>query len=520
MLIRQHPDAGLPSGRVGTHPEADSRVSVVAPAKVNLYLEIIGRRPDGYHDLATLMLATDLADELRFAADDAGRVSLTCDEPGLATGPTNLIVRAADLLRRRTGCPLGAKIALAKRIPWAAGLGGGSSDAAAALAGLNGLWGLGLSVAELAGLGAELGSDVPFFFAGPAAWCTGRGEVVRPVKSGGFDLVLAKPAEGLDTAAVYREYAAGHAGGSREADPPAGLLDALAAGDAAGVAARLFNRLEGPAFALSAAAADLARRVDELRPLGRLLSGSGACVFALARDRGDAARIRDGLRSSPGAAGGTRAWIVAGADPERHQRQRSTAVVITEVRIKLCRGEQRAAARVLLGHLRQRLRRPRPEDHRGDEGAVRGDAEPQADRPLHPVRVQEPPAAAVLQPLRPPAGREPGRRGTPTAGPSCTPTSPTRSTAPAASRCRRRSSRRYAEEKDRSQTPGYVCTYDDYDGGDFDAAAAEGAGTYADVAKAGFRAHGGHGPRGTHLDKRPAAVREEAAPATFGTGVM
>src|SRR5205807_9808037 len=134
------------------------------------------KRPDGYHEIATLMVAIRLMDTLVFKEEPDLR--LGCNRPDLSTGPDNLIMRAAKLLRERTGCTRGAHIHLVKRIPMAAGLAGGSTDAAAALWGLSRLWGLRMSTGELAKLGAELGSDVPFFFHTPAAWCTGRGEKV------------------------------------------------------------------------------------------------------------------------------------------------------------------------------------------------------------------------------------------------------------------------------------------------------------------------------------------------------
>src|SRR5665213_1293501 len=128
-------------------------VLVRAPAKVNLFLEVLHRRPDGYHELASLITAVSLYDTLLFGDDPSGTVRLRCDRPELSVGPDNLICRAAELLRRRTGRDLGTDVRLWKRIPTQAGLGGGSSDAAAALAGLNALWRLGLKKAELATLG-------------------------------------------------------------------------------------------------------------------------------------------------------------------------------------------------------------------------------------------------------------------------------------------------------------------------------------------------------------------------------
>src|SRR5438045_6147000 len=155
---------------------------IAAPAKVNLFLEVLTKRPDGFHELETLMAAVDLFDTLEVRPGPAGEIDLECDPPGLPTGPENLVYAAADRLRRRAGRPgLGAAVRLTKRIPTRAGLAGGSSDAAATRVGLNRVWDLGLGKPEVAAVAAEVGSDVPFFVDGlPAAWCTGRGEVVTP----------------------------------------------------------------------------------------------------------------------------------------------------------------------------------------------------------------------------------------------------------------------------------------------------------------------------------------------------
>ena len=151
-----------------------------AYAKINLGLEVTGKRPDGYHNLVSVMQLVDLHDTLTFSpADD---LSLFSDDPAmLAEGDNNLVLRAAHLLRQTSGVGKGAHITLDKRIPSAAGLGGGSSDAAATLLGLSRLWGLDLSLEEMSRLGGTLGSDVPFFFAGPTALVEGRGEQVTPL---------------------------------------------------------------------------------------------------------------------------------------------------------------------------------------------------------------------------------------------------------------------------------------------------------------------------------------------------
>jgi len=157
---------------------ADGRGRVVEPAraKVNLYLDVVRRREDGFHDIETLFQSLDLADEVTLEPRGDGQLTLDCSLPGLCAPEDNLALRAAVLLRRHTGCGAGAHISLEKRIPVAAGLAGGSADAAAVLRGLNRLWGLGLSHGELAAPALELGSDVPYCLAGGLAAATGRGE--------------------------------------------------------------------------------------------------------------------------------------------------------------------------------------------------------------------------------------------------------------------------------------------------------------------------------------------------------
>ncbi len=155
-----------------------NEVRLLAPAKVNLTLEVLGKRTDGYHDLASILVAVDLADELTLR--DADEIGLVCDVPELG-GPKNLAHQAAARLREAAGISGGVRISLSKKIPAAAGLGGGSSDAAAVLIGLNRLWKLGMSAPDLTPIAAELGSDVPFFLYGGTAMVQGRGEVVRPL---------------------------------------------------------------------------------------------------------------------------------------------------------------------------------------------------------------------------------------------------------------------------------------------------------------------------------------------------
>jgi 4-diphosphocytidyl-2-C-methyl-D-erythritol kinase len=160
-------------------------LTVEAPAKINLHLEVLGLRPDGYHELAMVMQSLDLADSLSFASTADAAITLECDRPDLSTGSDNLIVKAAEMLRARAGLPeLGARITLSKRIPIGAGLAGGSSDGAATLVGLNALWGCGFSAANLHAMAQALGSDMPFCLTGGTQLCFGRGEVMEPALAG------------------------------------------------------------------------------------------------------------------------------------------------------------------------------------------------------------------------------------------------------------------------------------------------------------------------------------------------
>ena len=276
-------------------PAGPSGLVVAAPAKLNLFLEITGKRPDGYHDLESLMVGVDLYDTLEIQPVAGGSITLACEPPGLSSGPDNLVWKAADKLRRAAGRPdLGAAIRLTKRIPMQAGLAGGSSDAAAALVGLNRVWKLDLPKPELAAVAAEVGSDVAFFFDLPAAWCTGRGEIVTPEPPGAtFHFVLVCPPVGLGTADVFRQLHVPDtpvSGGAARA--------AFRAGDPVALGAALFNRLEAPAFGLAPLVEAVYQRLAGLNPAGCRMSGSGSAVFAVARSAADAARLAAAFRAA------------------------------------------------------------------------------------------------------------------------------------------------------------------------------------------------------------------------------
>ena len=274
-------------------------VVIQAPAKLNLFFEVLAKRTDGYHEIETLMCPIDLYDTLVFREESSQRLELECQWGSSAGGPDcggfdevprgpgNLVLRAAELVRQRTGTARGARLRLIKRIPTAAGLGGGSSDAAAALVAANLGWGLGLSLPQLAAMAAELGSDVPFFLIGGPAVCRGRGEKVEPVSGlGPLSFVVARPPEGLSTAAVY--------GDCRPADRPrcaAPLMESLRRGSPAETGRLLFNRLQPVAQRLSPGVARLRELLAKEDCLGHCMSGSGTAVFGLCRHAGQARRI-------------------------------------------------------------------------------------------------------------------------------------------------------------------------------------------------------------------------------------
>ncbi len=277
-------------------------LSLSAPAKINLYLEVVGRRPDGYHDLRSVVVPVSLADRLEFEKTDSiVETSVTCigipiaADPGLADSRKNLATRAALLLKEKTGCKHGARIRIEKHIPVAGGLGGGSSDAAATLTGLNHLWETGLSCVELAKLAAGLGSDIPALVHGQAVCMNGIGERVKPIlpktadgRRDGWWMLIVNPGFGVSTRDVYARYA------SPLTSPPARLkkvISAVAEGDLGMAASNLFNSLEAVVFRKYPLLEMIAGALAKAGALGVLLSGSGASIFALARDEAHAREI-------------------------------------------------------------------------------------------------------------------------------------------------------------------------------------------------------------------------------------
>lgn len=291
-------------------------MKLLAPAKTNLFLEVRARRPDGFHELDTVFAALALADELELSPLPGGRIELTVEGPAdVPADASNLAWRAAEALRGAAGRPeLGAALRLHKRIPAGGGLGGGSSDAAAVLRGLDQVWGTRLAPARLHALSAGLGSDVPFFLQAGLQRGRGRGEALEPLPAPAreLDLVLVLPGFGCPTPEVYRALAPFLPGpeGPRE---PAALLAALRAGDAGAVGSALWNRLELPAFARWPRLREL-RDLLRARPgvTGALLSGSGSTLLAVCADPAAAASLAGALAREGLTAVATRtAWGAA-----------------------------------------------------------------------------------------------------------------------------------------------------------------------------------------------------------------
>jgi 4-diphosphocytidyl-2-C-methyl-D-erythritol kinase len=255
-----------------------SMLGLDARAKVNLFLEVIRRRTDGYHDLVSVFQEIDLADRLQVEPEDDGEIRLECTDPALPTDGRNLVVRAAERLRDEAGIRSGARFRLEKRIPCGAGLGGGSSDAAAALRLACRLWDLAEDRGVLAGIARQVGSDVPFFLWGGTCLCEGRGERVTPLpEAPGLPLVLVLPPWGISTASAYQALA-GRRLGSRDAGP---FLKALAADDREGMARESFNRFEEAVFELEPRQRRLHEALTGGGARAARLSGSGSAEWSL-----------------------------------------------------------------------------------------------------------------------------------------------------------------------------------------------------------------------------------------------
>jgi 4-diphosphocytidyl-2-C-methyl-D-erythritol kinase len=278
-------------------------VAARAPAKVNVHLAVGPLRPDGFHELRTVYLAVSLFDTVTVRPGDGLALTVSGEGTGAARGadlvPTdrrNVVWRAAELLATLAGVSADATIEIAKSIPAAAGLAGGSADAAAALVALDALWGTRASREDLVGLAAKLGSDVPFSLLGGVALGAGRGEQVTPVLARTrWNWVLGIAGEGLSTPAVYGELdrlrAAGRVPAGEDLAAAEPVIAALRSGPPDALASSLVNDLQAPALALRPELGRALRTATDAGALAVLVSGSGPTVAALAADERDAVRL-------------------------------------------------------------------------------------------------------------------------------------------------------------------------------------------------------------------------------------
>ena len=249
-------------------------MKVRAPAKVNLQLRILGRRADGFHDIETIIVTVSLSDEITVEIFRGDAITVTCDDPALPVDQSNLAAAATHEFQQETGLRFAASIHLEKRIPIAAGLGGGSSDAAAVLSALDQLLDTRMGVEALERIAARVGSDVPFFVRGRPAICRGRGEIIEPLElAETLNILLMKPPFGVETAWAYRAWAVARPAPERlEAEQDLGWI-------------KIFNALERPVFEkfiVLPAMKEWLLRQPEVRAAG--MSGSGSTFFVLLGD--------------------------------------------------------------------------------------------------------------------------------------------------------------------------------------------------------------------------------------------
>ncbi|HHY33765.1 MAG TPA: 4-(cytidine 5'-diphospho)-2-C-methyl-D-erythritol kinase [Firmicutes bacterium] len=299
----------------------DKRLLIVARAKLNLTLDIVGRRPDGYHELESVVQSIDLYDGVALGSTPvrpvSGRgrelgVTLACDDPLVPLGHENLAFKAALALSRFAGVGAAVWVDIKKKIPTGAGLGGGSADAAAVLLGLNELWGLGLDEAELARIGATVGADVPFCLTGGTGVVRGKGELVERLPAlEGVWFVVVVPGRRISTAEAYavydqlvadeaveaREEASSGGGGNVGRATPA-MLEAVSARDVRRIAARLANDLGRAATSMVPEIEEVKQALLAAGALGVGMSGSGSAVFGIAEDEKSARQMRRMVRET------------------------------------------------------------------------------------------------------------------------------------------------------------------------------------------------------------------------------
>ncbi len=264
-----------------------------APAKINLSLDAINKRDDGFHEVEMIMTMVDLADRIDLTDTDDGLITVDVSEGFVPNDHRNLAYQAASLLRKHCQIKRGVSIYITKRIPVAAGLAGGSSDAAATLKGLNQLWNLGLSLDELAVMGAEIGSDVSFCVYGGTALATGRGEMIKAIPSPPpCWVILAKPPIGVSTAEVYKRLKVNEV----EHANTSAMIKAIEEQSFSGICNNLHNVLESVTLDLYPEVKNIKEQMIRFGADGVLMSGSGPTVFGLVEHESRLHRVYNGLR--------------------------------------------------------------------------------------------------------------------------------------------------------------------------------------------------------------------------------
>jgi 4-diphosphocytidyl-2-C-methyl-D-erythritol kinase len=284
------------------------RLEKKSACKVNLLLNILGRRADGFHELETVLQPVNLCDELAFEGGGNG-IRLSCSDKNLPVDSRNLVFRAAERFLSAANVSSGVKIRLNKKIPLAAGLGGGSSNAATALTGLNELFGWPLPPEKVRDLAAALGSDVPFFLQSRPALATGRGEKIQPLEEfpalRGRALLLIHPGFGISTPWAYQNLARFPEALNGKKGRAQKLISLLQAGDLKGAAAEFYNSLEAPAFEKFPVLKLFQEFLREHGALAALMSGSGSTTFAIAENVAAAESLAEKFKSKFGANGWT-----------------------------------------------------------------------------------------------------------------------------------------------------------------------------------------------------------------------
>lgn len=273
------------------------RMALTLPsfAKINWTLEILGKRPDGYHEVRTLLQTVSVADELTFEMAGQG-ITVHCDHPEVPCDETNLAYRAAKLLGDFTGAGKGVHIRIAKRLPVAAGLGGGSGNAAVTLLALQKLWDVRVEPRDLFALAAKLGADVPFFLIGGTCLGVGRGDEVYPLADVNEEfLLLAAPGIAVSTRDAYADLPPELTKPEAVIKMPLSFEAAYAAIAWPGAPIPLINDLENTVFARHPALIEVKRRLKQVGARGVLMSGSGSTVFAIFDSAEARARAQDGL---------------------------------------------------------------------------------------------------------------------------------------------------------------------------------------------------------------------------------